>query len=99
MRSRRRWTRIRGPRISARRRMASPSEWRCSRCSWHDGDVVTGLAESLDAGAMQRITMRLAHEIAERHPVLDCVVLVGIPTRGVPLARAVAHQLARLGHI
>ncbi len=85
--------------------MASPSGWRCSRCSWHDGDVVTGLAESLDdgpqlldAGAMQRITMRLAHEIAERHPVLDCVVLVGIPTRGVPLARAVAHQLARLGH-
>jgi pyrimidine operon attenuation protein/uracil phosphoribosyltransferase len=52
----------------------------------------------LDAGAMQRITVRLAHEIAERHPHLDGVVLVGIPTRGVPLARAVAHQLATLGH-
>ena len=50
----------------------------------------------LDAAALRRITLRLAHEIVERHPVLDTVVLVGIPTRGVPLARAVAHQLGRL---
>ena len=40
----------------------------------------------LDAAALQRITLRLAHEIVERHPKLDTVVLVGIPTRGVPLA-------------
>jgi pyrimidine operon attenuation protein/uracil phosphoribosyltransferase len=53
----------------------------------------------LDASAMQRITVRLAHEIAERHPQLEGVVLVGIPTRGVPLARAVANQLASLGHV
>lgn len=66
---------------------------------------MTGLAEPLDdnphlldASAIQRITVRLAHEIAERHPQLSGVVLVGIPTRGVPLARAVAHQLASLGH-
>jgi pyrimidine operon attenuation protein/uracil phosphoribosyltransferase len=66
---------------------------------------MTGLAEPLDdnpqlldAGAMLRITVRLAHEIAERHPALENVVLVGIPTRGVPLARAVAHQLVCLGH-
>jgi pyrimidine operon attenuation protein/uracil phosphoribosyltransferase len=66
---------------------------------------VNGLAQSLDdspqlldAGAIQRITVRLAHEIAERHPALENVVLVGIPTRGVPLARVVAHQLVCLGH-
>jgi pyrimidine operon attenuation protein / uracil phosphoribosyltransferase len=66
---------------------------------------MTGLAQPLDespqlldAAAMQRVTMRLAHEIAERHPSLENVVLVGIPTRGVPLARAVASQLACLGH-
>ena len=66
---------------------------------------MTGLAQPLDdspqlldAAAVQRITLRLAHEIAERHPMLDGVVLVGIPTRGVPLARAVARQLAGLGH-
>jgi pyrimidine operon attenuation protein/uracil phosphoribosyltransferase len=52
----------------------------------------------LDAAALRRVTLRLAHEIVERHPALESVVLVGIPTRGVPLARAVAHQLAGLGH-
>jgi pyrimidine operon attenuation protein / uracil phosphoribosyltransferase len=52
----------------------------------------------LDAAGLRRVTLRLAHEIVERHPALDAVVLVGIPTRGVPLARAVAHQLAGLGH-
>ncbi len=67
---------------------------------------MTGLAQPLDespqlldAGAVQRVTVRLAHEIAERHPALENVVLVGIPTRGVPLARAVANQLVSLGHI
>ena len=66
---------------------------------------MTGLAQPLDespqlldAGAIQRVTVRLAHEIAERHPSLENVVLVGIPTRGVPLARAVANQLVSLGH-
>jgi pyrimidine operon attenuation protein/uracil phosphoribosyltransferase len=66
---------------------------------------LTGLAQPLDAspqlldaGAIQRVTVRLAHEIAERHPSLENVVLVGIPTRGVPLARAVANQLVSLGH-
>jgi pyrimidine operon attenuation protein / uracil phosphoribosyltransferase len=52
----------------------------------------------LDAAALRRVTLRLAHEIVERHPALDAVVLVGIPTRGVPLARVVADQLAGLGH-
>jgi pyrimidine operon attenuation protein / uracil phosphoribosyltransferase len=52
----------------------------------------------LDAAALRRVTLRLAHEIVERHPGLDSIVLVGIPTRGVPLARAVANQLVGLGH-
>ena len=66
---------------------------------------MTGLAQPiddnpqlLDAAGLQRATLRLAHEIAERHRVMDLVVLVGIPTRGVPLARSVARQLAGLGH-
>ena len=44
---------------------------------------MTGLAQPLDespqlldAGAVQRVTVRLAHEIAERHPALENVVLV-----------------------
>jgi pyrimidine operon attenuation protein/uracil phosphoribosyltransferase len=51
----------------------------------------------LDAAGLQRVLLRLAHEIVERHRALDTVVLVGIPTRGVHLALAVSRQLAALG--
>jgi len=46
----------------------------------------------LDADALQRTLSRIAHEIIERNPELDRVALVGIHTRGVPLA----HRLRRL---
>ena len=46
----------------------------------------------LDAEAIERTLSRIAHEIIERNPVLDEVALVGIHTRGVPLA----HRLRRL---
>lgn len=53
----------------------------------------------LDEAGLSRILARLAHEVAERHPRLDTVVLVGIPTRGVPLAQRVARLLAEIqGH-
>jgi pyrimidine operon attenuation protein / uracil phosphoribosyltransferase len=41
----------------------------------------------LDAGAFSRTLARIAHEIVERNPDLDRVALVGIHTRGVPLAQ------------
>jgi pyrimidine operon attenuation protein/uracil phosphoribosyltransferase len=41
----------------------------------------------LDAEAIERTLYRIAHEIIERNPELDRVALVGIHTRGVPLAR------------
>src|SRR2546422_5536840 len=41
----------------------------------------------LDAGALDRTLHRIAHEIIERNPELDQVALVGIHTRGVPLAQ------------
>jgi pyrimidine operon attenuation protein / uracil phosphoribosyltransferase len=46
----------------------------------------------LDAEAIDRTLSRIAHEIIERNPNLDRVALVGIHTRGVPLA----HRLRRL---
>jgi pyrimidine operon attenuation protein/uracil phosphoribosyltransferase len=46
----------------------------------------------LDAEAIERTLSRIAHEIIERNPDLDRVALVGIHTRGVPLA----HRLRRL---
>ena len=41
----------------------------------------------LDAEALERTLQRIAHEIIERNPELDDVALVGIHTRGVPLAQ------------
>src|SRR3954468_16386872 len=46
----------------------------------------------LDAEGLRRTLTRIAHEIIEGNPDLDDVALVGIQTRGVPLA----HRLARL---
>ena len=40
----------------------------------------------LDAEAIERTLSRIAHEIIERNPDLDQVALIGIHTRGVPLA-------------
>ena len=41
----------------------------------------------LDAEAMERTLSRVAHEIIERNDDLDAVALVGIHTRGVPIAQ------------
>ncbi len=46
----------------------------------------------LDEAAIAKSLARIAHEIVEGNPELDRVALVGIHTRGVPLA----HRLRRL---
>ena len=46
----------------------------------------------LDADAISRTLSRIAHEIIERNADLEQVALLGIHTRGVPLA----HRLRRL---
>ena len=50
----------------------------------------------LDAVAMQRALTRIAHEIAERNEVSAEVVLVGIPTGGVPLAQRLGGILSEI---
>jgi pyrimidine operon attenuation protein / uracil phosphoribosyltransferase len=46
----------------------------------------------LDGEALRRTLVRIAHEIVERNPELKRAALVGIHTRGVPIA----HRLRRL---
>ncbi|MEJ0090338.1 MAG: hypothetical protein WDM80_11425 [Limisphaerales bacterium] len=46
----------------------------------------------LNAAAIQRALTRIAHEIAERNEVGAEVVLVGIPTGGVPLAQTAGNN-------
>jgi pyrimidine operon attenuation protein / uracil phosphoribosyltransferase len=47
----------------------------------------------MDAAAVDRALTRMAHEIVERNPQEDGLALVGIRTRGVPLARRLASKL------
>lgn len=47
----------------------------------------------LDADALARTLSRIAHEIIEGNPELDQVALVGIQTRGVPLAQRLARLI------
>lgn len=51
----------------------------------------------MDEAALARATVRLAHEVAERHPGLDGAVLAGVRTRGVPIAERLVSTLAGLG--
>jgi pyrimidine operon attenuation protein/uracil phosphoribosyltransferase len=46
--------------------------------------------ELMDADRLSRTLSRMAHEILERHPDIRGTVLVGVRTRGVPLARRLA---------
>ena len=49
--------------------------------------------EVLDAEEIRRALTRIAHEILERTHGGDEIVLLGIPTRGVPLARRLADRI------
>ena len=48
----------------------------------------------LDAGDIQRALTRISHEILERNKGADDLVLLGIPSRGVPLAQRIAERIA-----
>ncbi len=50
--------------------------------------------EVLDAGDISRALTRIAHEILERDKGAANVVLLGVPSRGVPLARRIAEKMA-----
>ena len=50
--------------------------------------------EILDADALARTLARLAHELIERNDDVASLALVGIHTRGVPLARRLAALVA-----
>lgn len=50
----------------------------------------------LTAPDIARALTRIAHEIVERNDGAQDVVLLGIPTRGLPLAQRLASALARI---
>ena len=52
----------------------------------------------MDADRMGRTLTRIAHEILERNRGVEELALVGIRTRGVPLARRIARSIHEINH-
>ena len=50
-------------------------------------------AQILDPAGIQRAVTRIAHEIVERNDGTDALVLIGLRSRGVDLARRIALEL------
>jgi len=49
----------------------------------------------MDADAIRRALVRIAHEILEHHAEVSRLVLVGMRTRGVPLGERIAEAILR----
>lgn len=50
----------------------------------------------MDASAMERSLVRIAHEIVEREEDLGSLMVVGIRRRGVPLGQEIARNISRI---
>ncbi len=61
------------------------------------GGVFVARAEVMSADEIDRALRRMAHEIIERNRGLDNIVLVGLQTGGVMIARALVEVLAEIG--
>lgn len=59
-------------------------------------DSDDGAREVLDSDDVQRALTRIAHEILERNKGAQAVILLGIPTRGVPLASRLAERIGEV---
>lgn len=53
----------------------------------------------MDADAMRRAIVRISHEIIENNKGVENVVLVGIRTRGVPLAERLAKSIESIENV
>ncbi|EGO63235.1 Uracil phosphoribosyltransferase [Acetonema longum DSM 6540] len=53
-------------------------------------------ASIMDEQAIQRALIRIAHEVIEKNKGIENMALVGIRTRGVPLAEQLAHEIGRI---
>jgi len=56
-------------------------------------------AEIMDADAVKRAVIRISHEILEKTSGAENVCLIGIKTRGTPLAERIAHNIEKFENI
>jgi len=56
-------------------------------------------ADIMDVSAMNRALTRMAHEILEKNKGADKLILVGIKTRGVPLAKRLQEKIKQIENV
>ena len=59
----------------------------------------SGTVPIMDGEAIRRALRRIAHEIIERNPELEKIVIAGIPSRGVEIARRIATFIQEIEKI
>jgi pyrimidine operon attenuation protein/uracil phosphoribosyltransferase len=64
-----------------------------------DRPSTSAAAPIMDAAAVQGTLRRIAHQVIERNPDLNSVVLAGIPSRGVELARRIAALIREIKNV
>jgi pyrimidine operon attenuation protein / uracil phosphoribosyltransferase len=64
-----------------------------------DRPSTSAVAPIMDAAAIESTLRRIAHEVIERNPDLKSVVLAGVPSRGVELARRIAALIREIENI
>jgi pyrimidine operon attenuation protein/uracil phosphoribosyltransferase len=68
----------------------------CSREGTKEQNLKETERIEMDADAIQKAIRRMAHEIVEHQPDLEALVLAGIPTRGVEVARRLADHIEKI---
>lgn len=53
----------------------------------------------MDADAMRRAMTRISHEIIEKNKGVENIILVGIRTRGVPIAERIAANIEKIENV
>lgn len=59
-------------------------------------EELTTKAKIMDEKAMQRALIRISHEIIEKNKGVENLALIGIKTRGVPLAHKIAKNIEKI---
>jgi len=62
----------------------------------YGGDEMTTKAVIMDDTAINRAITRISHEIIEKNKGIEDIVLVGIKTRGIPLAQRIAKKIKEI---
>ena len=61
--------------------------------------MLTHKKELFDSGAIERTIKRISHEILEKNEDVNSLCLVGIKTRGVPIAKRIAACIKEIENI